>query len=94
MSTLDLRFFQNGKLGSVPSLNSNSSAVLSTREEIDATHQERRKFVEVAKKDIRERRVRRMQVWAVLPITIGCSFSLLNIKDLANSLLRFLFQHH
>ncbi|KAM0823679.1 hypothetical protein ACQ4PT_070714 [Festuca glaucescens] len=52
---------ENRKLGSVPSLNSNSSGLLSNREEIDETHQERQKFVEVAKRDIRERRVRRMQ---------------------------------
>jgi hypothetical protein len=66
--TLDLLFSQNRKLGSVPSLNSNSSGLLSNREEIDETHQERQKFVEVAKRDIRERRVRRMQVRAVLPM--------------------------
>ncbi|CAM0951520.1 unnamed protein product [Alopecurus aequalis] len=52
---------ENRKVGSVPSLNSNSSGLLSTRGEIDEIHQERQKCVEVAKKDIRERRVRRMQ---------------------------------
>uniref|UniRef100_A0ACD5YFY1 Uncharacterized protein n=1 Tax=Avena sativa TaxID=4498 RepID=A0ACD5YFY1_AVESA len=52
---------ESRKLGSVPSLNSNSSGQILTREEIDESHQERQKFVEVAKKDIRERRVRRMQ---------------------------------
>uniref|UniRef100_A0A453KUD5 BRCT domain-containing protein n=1 Tax=Aegilops tauschii subsp. strangulata TaxID=200361 RepID=A0A453KUD5_AEGTS len=50
---------ENTKLGSVPSLNSSE---LPTQGEIDETHQERQKFVEAAKKDIRDRRVRRMQM--------------------------------
>ncbi|KAM0848919.1 hypothetical protein ACQ4PT_054066 [Festuca glaucescens] len=52
---------ENRKLGNVPSVNSSSSGLPPTRGEIVETHQERQKFVEVAKRDIRERRVRRMQ---------------------------------
>ncbi|CAN6204574.1 unnamed protein product [Urochloa humidicola] len=50
---------ENRKLGSVPSMN--SSGRPSTQEEIDEVHQERQKFVEVAKKEVRDRRARRMQ---------------------------------
>ncbi|EMS60593.1 hypothetical protein TRIUR3_16582 [Triticum urartu] len=46
---------ENTKLGSVPSLNSSE---LPTRGDINETCQERQKFVEAAKKDIRDRRVR------------------------------------
>ncbi|KAM0848916.1 hypothetical protein ACQ4PT_054066 [Festuca glaucescens] len=53
---------ENRKLGNVPSVNSSSSGLPPTRGEIVETHQERQKFVEVAKRDIRERRVRRMQI--------------------------------
>ena len=91
--TMDLLFLQNRELGSVPSLNSNSSGLLSTRGEIDETHQERQKCVEVAKKDIRERRVRRMQVRDVLPIEIRSCFSLLNLKT-QQIHYYVLFQHH
>ncbi|KAF0913981.1 hypothetical protein E2562_025392 [Oryza meyeriana var. granulata] len=54
-------FQENRKFGGVPSVNSNSSGVPSTQGEIDETHQERQKFVEVAKKNVRDRRARRMQ---------------------------------
>ncbi|CAN6217799.1 unnamed protein product [Urochloa humidicola] len=50
---------ENRKLGSTPSMN--SSGRPSTQEEIDEVHQERQKFVEVAKKGVRDRRARRMQ---------------------------------
>ncbi|CAN6167084.1 unnamed protein product [Urochloa humidicola] len=50
---------ENRKLGSVPSMN--SSGRPSTQEEIAEVHQERQKFVEVAKKEVRDRRARRMQ---------------------------------
>uniref|UniRef100_A0A453KUF4 BRCT domain-containing protein n=1 Tax=Aegilops tauschii subsp. strangulata TaxID=200361 RepID=A0A453KUF4_AEGTS len=63
---------ENTKLGSVPSLNSSE---LPTQGEIDETHQERQKFVEAAKKDIRDRRVRRMQscevpIHPLTPVTL------------------------
>nr|QGN65408.1 BRCA1 C Terminus domain containing protein [Oryza sativa f. spontanea] len=54
-------FQENRKIGDVPSVNSNSSGVPSTQGEIDEIHQERQKFVEVAKKNVRDRRARRMQ---------------------------------
>uniref|UniRef100_A0A0E0M1Q7 BRCT domain-containing protein n=1 Tax=Oryza punctata TaxID=4537 RepID=A0A0E0M1Q7_ORYPU len=54
-------FQENRKNGGVPSINSNSSGVPSTQGEIDGIHQERQKFVEVAKKNVRDRRARRMQ---------------------------------
>jgi hypothetical protein len=44
----------------------NSSGRPSTQEEIDEVHQERQKFVEVAKKEVRDRRARRMQVKVTL----------------------------
>jgi len=50
---------ENRKPGSVPSMN--SSGRPSTQEEIDEIHQEKQKFVEVAKKEVRDRRARRMQ---------------------------------
>jgi len=40
----------------------NSSGRPSTQEEIDEIHQEKQKIVEVAKKEVRDRRARRMQV--------------------------------
>ncbi|KAL5201920.1 hypothetical protein ABZP36_036274 [Zizania latifolia] len=52
---------ENRKIGGVPPINSNSSGLPSTPGEIDETYEERRKFVEVAKKNVRERRTRRMQ---------------------------------
>lgn len=52
---------ENRKLGGVPSINSNYCTRPSTQEEIDKVHQERQKFVEVAKKEVRDRRARRMQ---------------------------------
>ncbi|XP_062194393.1 uncharacterized protein LOC133897618 isoform X2 [Phragmites australis] len=52
---------ENRKFGNVPSINQNSSGPPSTQGEIDEVHQERQKFVEVAKKEIRDRRTRRMQ---------------------------------
>ncbi|XP_066390303.1 uncharacterized protein [Miscanthus floridulus] len=52
---------ENRKLGSVPSINASSCGHPSTQEEIDEVHQERQKFVEVAKKEVRDRRARRMQ---------------------------------
>ncbi|VAI32483.1 unnamed protein product [Triticum turgidum subsp. durum] len=63
---------ENTKLGSVPTLNSSE---LPTRGEIDETRQERQKFVEAAKKDIRDRRVRRMQscevpIHPLTPVTL------------------------
>ncbi|OEL32950.1 hypothetical protein BAE44_0006031 [Dichanthelium oligosanthes] len=54
---------ENRKLGSTPI---NSSGRPSTQEEIDEVHQERQKFVEVAKKEVRDRRARRMQSILVL----------------------------
>ncbi|KAL6846208.1 hypothetical protein ACP4OV_023656 [Aristida adscensionis] len=50
----------NRKLGSIPSINSNG--LPSTQQEIDEVHQERQNFVEVAKKEVRDRRARRMQL--------------------------------
>ncbi|TVU09708.1 hypothetical protein EJB05_43200 [Eragrostis curvula] len=54
---------ENRKLGSVPS--TNSSGLTSTQGEIDDAHQERQKYVEAAKKEVRDRRARRMQSCAV-----------------------------
>ncbi|CAN6224578.1 unnamed protein product [Urochloa humidicola] len=50
---------ENRKLGSVPSMN--SSGRPSTQEEVAEVQQERQKFVEVAKKEVRDCRARRMQ---------------------------------
>jgi len=44
----------------------NSSGRPSTQEENDEIHQEKQKFVEVAKKEVRDRRARRMQVKVTL----------------------------
>ncbi|XP_015696658.1 uncharacterized protein LOC102720908 [Oryza brachyantha] len=52
---------ENRKTGGVPSINSNTNGASSTQEEIDETRQERQKFVEAAKKNVRDRRARRMQ---------------------------------
>ncbi|KAJ1289832.1 hypothetical protein BS78_02G195000 [Paspalum vaginatum] len=62
---------ENRKLGSVPSINSNYCGRPLTQEEIDKVHQERKKIVEVAKKEVRNRRARRMQSCevAIHPIT-------------------------
>ncbi|KAL6656076.1 hypothetical protein ACP70R_006902 [Stipagrostis hirtigluma subsp. patula] len=65
----------NRKLGSVPSINSNYSGLPSSQGEIDEVQQERQKFVEVAKKEVRDRRARRMQscevpIHPITPVTL------------------------
>ncbi|PNT64680.1 hypothetical protein BRADI_4g31300v3 [Brachypodium distachyon] len=65
----------NRKLGSVPSLDSKGTGLPPTGMEVNEIHQERQNFVEVAKKDIRERRVRRMQscevpIHPLTPVTL------------------------
>ncbi|AQK40543.1 Auxin-responsive protein IAA27 [Zea mays] len=52
---------QNRKFGSVPSINTSSCGRPSTKEEINEVHQEKQKFVEGAKKEVRDRCARRMQ---------------------------------
>ncbi|XP_023157059.1 uncharacterized protein [Zea mays] len=52
---------ENRKFGSVPSINTSSCGRPSTKEEINEVHQEKQKFVEGAKKEVRGRRARRMQ---------------------------------
>uniref|UniRef100_A0A804Q922 BRCT domain-containing protein n=1 Tax=Zea mays TaxID=4577 RepID=A0A804Q922_MAIZE len=52
---------ENRKLGSVPSINTSSCGRPSTKEEINEVHQAKQKFVEGAKKEVRDRRARRMQ---------------------------------
>uniref|UniRef100_A0A0D9XE47 BRCT domain-containing protein n=1 Tax=Leersia perrieri TaxID=77586 RepID=A0A0D9XE47_9ORYZ len=54
-------FQEDRKNGGVPSMNSDSGRVPSTQGEIDETCQDRQKFVEAAKKNVRDRRARRMQ---------------------------------
>ncbi|KAG8050093.1 hypothetical protein GUJ93_ZPchr0009g1511 [Zizania palustris] len=54
-------FQENRKSGGVPSITSNSNGKTSTQGEIDKTYQERQNFVEIAKKNVRDRRTRRMQ---------------------------------
>ncbi|PWZ40682.1 Auxin-responsive protein IAA5 [Zea mays] len=51
----------NRKFGSVPSINTSSCGRPSTKEEINEVHQEKQKFVEGAKKEVRDRCARRMQ---------------------------------
>ncbi|NP_001333458.1 uncharacterized protein LOC103632816 [Zea mays] len=62
---------ENRKLGSVPSINTSSCGRPSTKEEINEVHQAKQKFVEGAKKEVRDRRARRMQSCEVTihPIT-------------------------
>jgi len=50
----------------------NSSGHPLTQEEIDEIHLERQKFVEVAKKEVRDRRARRMQVEVTSRSCIFC----------------------
>ncbi|KAL5657713.1 hypothetical protein ACJX0J_030876, partial [Zea mays] len=62
---------QNRKFGSVPSINTSSCGRPSTKEEINEVHQEKQKFVEGEKKEVRDRRVCHMQQQDVQPRTRG-----------------------